>query len=410
MGGGGGGGQGDGRPGRRSVDGGSAAKGLEGVTRELKELRRECREACRPLRDSADDSLRQGRGGAEGSGLRCGDGGGGGGGGGFSTPPPSPGNLRAERGEVHKMGDRVALWVSDERRYRWGPRLELLGACLAEMWGTAVIVLFGCGSVCSALYVESQIDLFGIAAVWGLGVALAVYCSANVSGAHLNPAVSLAFAIFRPKAFPWWRLPWFVLFQMLGGILGGAVNLAIYGPAIRRFEAKQGLVRGTMPSHLSAMAFGEYFPNPGLVQAGLLEPDEISVFGALCVEAWGTFILMVVILSIIPEGEAMLLHNSRGLIPLIIGATVTCNLFVYAPWTQAGWNPARDFGPRLVTYMAGWGAAAIPGPRNGFWIYIVGPCIGTVLGGAFHDFCLAFSIRKPFRRNFDKDYHVGHCD
>jgi len=330
---------------------------------------------------------------------------------GFDSPPSSPPkNCGAAQGAAPNTCDRVAVWVPEEHRHRWGPRLELLGACFAEMWGTAVIVLFGCGSVCSALYVESQIDLFGIAAVWGLGVALAVYCSANISGAHLNPAVSLAFAIYRPKAFPWRRLPWFVLFQMLGGVLGGAVNLAIYGPAIRRFEAKQGLVRGTMPSHLSAMAFGEYFPNPGLVQAGLLEPDEISVFGALCVEAWGTFILMVVILSVIPEGEAMLLHTSRGLIPLIIGATVTCNLFVYAPWTQAGWNPARDFGPRLVTYMAGWGAAAIPGPRNGFWIYIVGPCIGTVLGGAFHDFCLAFSIRKPFRRNFDKDYHVSHCD
>ena len=396
MGGGGqGGGPGDGR--------GSAAKGLEGVTRDLKELRRECRESCRPLRDSEDDSLR-GRGGA-------GGGAGGSGKRGFDSPPSSsPKNCGAAQGAAPNTCDRVAVWVPEEHRHRWGPRLELLGACFAEMWGTAVIVLFGCGSVCSALYVESQIDLFGIAAVWGLGVALAVYCSANISGAHLNPAVSLAFAIYRPKAFPWRRLPWFVLFQMLGGVLGGAVNLAIYGPAIRRFEAKQGLVRGTMPSHLSAMAFGEYFPNPGLVQAGLLEPDEISVFGALCVEAWGTFILMVVILSVIPEGEAMLLHTSRGLIPLIIGATVTCNLFVYAPWTQAGWNPARDFGPRLVTYMAGWGAAAIPGPRNGFWIYIVGPCIGTVLGGAFHDFCLAFSIRKPFRRNFDKDYHVSHCD
>lgn len=396
MGGGGqGGGPGDGR--------GSAAKGLEGVTRDLKELRRECRESCRPLRDSEDDSLR-GRGGA-------GGGAGGSGRRGFESPPSSPPkNCGAAQGAAPNTCDRVAVWVPEEHRHRWGPRLELLGACFAEMWGTAVIVLFGCGSVCSALYVESQIDLFGIAAVWGLGVALAVYCSANISGAHLNPAVSLAFAIYRPKAFPWRRLPWFVLFQMLGGVLGGAVNLAIYGPAIRRFEAKQGLVRGTMPSHLSAMAFGEYFPNPGLVQAGLLEPDEISVFGALCVEAWGTFILMVVILSVIPEGEAMLLHTSRGLIPLIIGATVTCNLFVYAPWTQAGWNPARDFGPRLVTYMAGWGAAAIPGPRNGFWIYIVGPCIGTVLGGAFHDFCLAFSIRKPFRRNFDKDYHVSHCD
>ena len=72
-------------------------------------------------------------------------------------------------------------------------------------------------------------------------------------------------------------------------------------------------------------------------------------------------------------------------IPGLIGFTVAMNLALYAPLTQAGWNPARDFGPRVVAYFAGWGDIAIPGPRGGFWIYILGPFIGGVLAGGISE-------------------------
>ena len=70
---------------------------------------------------------------------------------------------------------------------------------------------------------------------------------------------------------------------------------------------------------------------------------------------------------------------------LLIGFTVAALISLFAPLTQAGWNPARDFGPRLVAYFAGWGEIAIPGPRAGFWAYIAGPMLGAPLGAALHE-------------------------
>src|SRR5690606_34060147 len=74
----------------------------------------------------------------------------------------------------------------------------------------------------------------------------------------------------------------------------------------------------------------------------------------------------------------------RLLAPFFIGFTVAVLISLFAPVTQAGWNPARDFGPRIVAFLAGWEEVAIPGPRNGFWVYIVGPLIGGPLGGALY--------------------------
>jgi glycerol uptake facilitator protein len=72
---------------------------------------------------------------------------------------------------------------------------------------------------------------------------------------------------------------------------------------------------------------------------------------------------------------------SANLVPFFIGFTVAVLISLFAPITQAGWNPARDLGPRIVAYLLGWGAIAIPGPAGGFWAYIVGPLIGGPLGG-----------------------------
>ncbi|MXX53068.1 MAG: aquaporin, partial [Dehalococcoidia bacterium] len=76
------------------------------------------------------------------------------------------------------------------------------------------------------------------------------------------------------------------------------------------------------------------------------------------------------------------------LAPLLIGATVGILISLFAPLTQGGWNPARDFGPRIVSYFAGWESIAIPGPSEGFWIYILGPLIGAPVGAAVYHFLL----------------------
>jgi len=268
-------------------------------------------------------------------------------------------------------------------------RVKLLRALAAEAIGTGMIVLIGCGSVCSTLS-GAYVGIWQVAIVWGFGVSLAIYSTADISGAHLNPAITLAFQLIRPQAhgMTWFKSSLYVAAQFLGAILGAIINIAVYSNTIEAYERENGIVRGEPKSILTAAAFGEYFPNPGLSHefgGGPYNPDDVSVAKALFVEAWGTFLLAFVIFGLTNR------HNQVGLgpgVPFFIGATVAVNLALYAPITQAGWNPARDFGPRLVAFFAGWKEVAIPGPKNGFWIYIVGPCMGAPLGAGLAELML----------------------
>jgi glycerol uptake facilitator-like aquaporin len=131
------------------------------------------------------------------------------------------------------------------------------------------------------------------------------------------------------------------------------------------------------------MIFGEYFPNPAIFGTGPDAAALVSPLAAMLVEALGTAILVLVIFALSdPENAAA---PEPTLVPFLIGFTVAVLISLFAPITQAGWNPARDFGPRLVAVLAGFGSVAIPGPQGGFWIYIVGPLIGGVVGGLFYE-------------------------
>jgi glycerol uptake facilitator-like aquaporin len=103
------------------------------------------------------------------------------------------------------------------------------------------------------------------------------------------------------------------------------------------------------------------------------------------VEALGTAVLVFVIFALVDHRNEA---RPLWLTPFFIGFTVAVLISIFAPITQAGWNPARDFGPRIVAFLAGWGDVAIPGPRNGFWIYIVGPLLGGPIGAALYDLVL----------------------
>lgn len=254
---------------------------------------------------------------------------------------------------------------------------------VAETAGTFILVLFGTGSVAAAVTTGAQIGLWQVAVVWGFGVTLAIYATASVSGAHLNPAVSLALAVWRPDDFPRRRLLPYWAAQLIGGVLGGVAILAIFGPFIERFEEDNGLVRGAAGSQASAMVFGEYFPNPARFGTDDRAFALVSPLLAVAVEAFGTAVLVFMIFALVDRWNSG--RPGASLAPFFIGFTVAALISLFAPITQAGWNPARDFGPRIVAFLAGWGDIAIPGPRNGFWVYIVGPLVGGLVGGALYD-------------------------
>ncbi len=254
-------------------------------------------------------------------------------------------------------------------------RTPLLNACLAEALGTFILVLFGIGSVAAAVFTGAQVGLWQVAAVWGFGVTLAIYVTGAVSGAHLNPAISLAFAIFRSRQFPVNRLFAYWGAQLLGAVIAGVAVLILFNPFIDKFEADNDIVRGEIGSQKSAMAFGEYFPNPGMFDGVTIY---VSPLYAFAVEAFGTAILALVIFALTERRNAGIPTN--GMVPFFIGFTVAALISLFAPITQAGWNPARDFGPRIVSWFAGWGDIAIPGPEAGFWVYILGPLVGAPIG------------------------------
>lgn len=218
-----------------------------------------------------------------------------------------------------------------------GKGYRVLHECLAEMLGVAFIVIFGVGAVCNAVLTGYHNGaLWNIGVIWGFGVALAITATASVSGAHLNPAVSLAFAVFRPNDFPIIKLPFYWIAQYLGGILGGFVNLMVYGRLFDAYERINNIRRGTIDSLITASAFGEYFPNPGFVKQ--VPSDVVTPGFAFFVEAWGTAVLMFLILAI-TDPRQKVTHKASH--PLLIGFTVAILITLYAPLTQ-GMSPKSN--------------------------------------------------------------------
>jgi glycerol uptake facilitator protein len=244
---------------------------------------------------------------------------------------------------------------------------------LGEALGTFLLVLFGCGSVAVTILFHAHVGLMQVAAAWGVGVALAIYATRHLSNAHLNPAVSLAMVAGKRMAAS--KLPRYLTAQMFGAILGGLAIYILFGPSISAFEASNGIVRGAPESVQTAKMFGEFYPNPGSAAV-------VSMPLAMCVEAFGTFLLVLMIFAL-TEG-ANVGRPDGSIAPVFIGLTVTSVICLVGPLTQAGLNPARDFGPRLVSWFAGWGQAAMPDSVGGFFfVYILGPIAGGWLAAIF---------------------------
>lgn len=299
------------------------------------------------------------------------------------------GNAGDRRKPPNNLHTRILRMIRREgARKRGGRAYSLLHQCIAEFVGTMFIVIFGVGAVISAIVFEVS-DLWHVTVLWGFGIAFAILVAGSISGAHLNPAVSLGLALFRPEQFPFSRLLPFWVAQYFGGFIGGAINLMLFSSAIEEYETQNSIIRGNHTgansSVVTASGFGEYFPAPKAIPADQLF-DYVSPGRAILIEAFGTGMLMFMILVLTDARQRMLSH--KDMFPFYIGFTIATLMTLYGPITQVGLNPARDFGPRLVAVFAGWGRAAIPGPNAGFWVYIIGPKIGAPIGAFFYDFLI----------------------
>lgn len=248
---------------------------------------------------------------------------------------------------------------------------------IGEFVGTFLLVFFGCGAVATAVTTGALVGVFQVAIVWGLGIAVAIYLTASLSGAHLNPAVTIAMAVFR--GFPKVRILPYVMAQMLGAFCASFVLYLIYSTPLETFETKNGIVRGSAGSEASAKVFGEYFPSPGV--KGLDEEARklMPISSAFVAEVIGTAVLLLVIFGVTDDRNS---SRPQILTALTIGLTVTCIISLIGPLTMAGLNPARDLAPRIFSSLAGWGS--VPFTANGLgWlvVYIMAPILGGLLGG-----------------------------
>ncbi len=269
---------------------------------------------------------------------------------------------------------------------------SLIRRCLAELLGVFLLVLLGVGAVHVAVLTGSLAGLFQVAIVWGIAIGLAIHAFGAVSGAHLNPAVTLAMCLFR-------RLGWrdagpYVLAQLAGAFLASALLYALFAGLIADFEAVHQIVRGEPGSQRSAMVFGQYTPHPAIIGFDAAAHAKVTLTQGFIAEGAGTAILVFIIFALTDP-------NNRGrpdgnLAAPAIGLTVTALICLLAPLTQAGFNPARDLGPRLFSHFAGWGTIAIPGPRGEFLtIYILAPILGGFAGGAAYESLIRPSHIRP---------------
>src|ERR1700691_2660416 len=280
------------------------------------------------------------------------------------------------RGEGRTVGRITGLW----------------GELLSEFFGTFVLIAFGDGVVAMAvaglpgsgrtatsttIFVAAG-DLLLITWGWAMAVAFAVWVAGGVSGAHLNPAVTLAFAVRRKftwaKVLPYWGA------QVFGAFVGAALVFLVYDNAINAFNTAAHTPRGGGQALATYSIFATF---PASYFHG-------GYAGPLIDQVVGTAFLLIFVVALIDMRNTAVGSN---LAPLAIGLAVAAIGMSYGANAGYAINPARDFGPRLFASFAGWGRVALPGSyhvgtfqfSSYWWVPIVGPLIGGVLGVIIYD-------------------------
>ena len=221
---------------------------------------------------------------------------------------------------------------------------NVVGAAVAELIGTFILIFTGCAVAVAAILGRSTAgpgiyDSLAVALAFGLALVAIVAAIGHVSGAHVNPAVTLALAA--TKKFAWQYVPIYIGAQLVGALLGAIAVWIIYGDASRELAN----VAATFPV------------------------EGVGDLRALVAEILVTFILVFVIISVATDDRA-----PAGVAPLAVGFALACGVFIAGPVTGGSLNPARTLGPMIVAF-----------DFTAVWVYIVGPIIGAVLAALAYD-------------------------
>ncbi len=265
---------------------------------------------------------------------------------------------------------------------------------LAELLGTYLLVLLGCGAVHASVLSGTPIGLAEIAVVWGFAIITITAVCGGISGAHLNPAVTLSMAMW--GRFRGSHLVSYFMAQFIGAFLAAATLHTLYGGLLLLKDAQVQTLRGQPGSIVTASCYGQYYPNPSVGVPGgegnilnaagqAVKIDVVSTPVAFLAELIGTAVLTLVIFAASDRKN----HHAppAWMSPVIVGVALAALIVVIGPLTQGSFNPARDFSPRLFAFLAGWRDVAMPGPNGVGYItvYIFAPFLGAIVGGGFYE-------------------------
>ena len=251
----------------------------------------------------------------------------------------------------------------------------LAAELMAEFLGTFVLILFGNGVVAMVVLFGTGVPgevvhggYTNITLAWGLGVTMGVYIAGRITGAHLNPAVTVTLAVFR--GFPWKKVLPYSLAQTFGAFLAAGVVFWNYLPAFRTFDPQLSHTAGVFTT------FPAFSQQP---MAGLLD------------QTIGTALLLLMVFAITDERNQ---PPGANLAPVLIGSVVVAVGMCFGGMHGYAINPARDFGPRLFTVVAGFKNNGLTDGSLVFWVPIVGPLAGGVIGAAVYKGCVQRFLPK----------------
>lgn len=256
------------------------------------------------------------------------------------------------------------------------------GVYLSEFIGTFIFLLCGIGCVAGLKLTGASYGQWEIAITWGLAVAMGVYVCGGVCGAHLNPSVTVALAVFygfdKRKTIP------YIIAQCLAGFCAAALAYFLFQ---NLFSFSIAAAAGD-PAALTGLA-GVFctFPHP-----------KITFFQAFMVEMVISAVLMCLIVAL---GDDKNTAPGARLSGLLVGLLVALIGASFGPLTGFAMNAARDFGPRLFAFFAGWGPDVMTGyPLNGnlsapyFLVPLIAPIIGACIGAAVYKFVIGKALQQ----------------